>query len=415
MRQKKWSPPFNRSHTTTLLLGGCAFFLAVAVIRFPEEAFAAALKGLAIWWEVLLPAQLPFFILSELLMGLGLVHFLGVLFEPLMRPLFRVPGCGSYVLAVGLTSGNPMGAKLTSRLREQGLITRAEGERLVAFSSTAGPLFMIGTVGVGFFHNAAVGLALAFIHYCSNFIVGILMRFHEPHAPSSPRIETGKGFILARALRAMHRARLRDGRALGQLLADAVISSTNTCLMIGGFLVFFSVILGLLALFQVTEQLAACLGELLRIIGLPPGLAEGFVHGLLEITLGAKALADTTPLSPTVYQLAFLNAIVAWAGLSIHAQVASLLSQTDIRYFPYCVARLLHSVISFVLTLLLWELLQQHMLSWLSIPAFSQLTQANPWLQWRDWPTTFSVSLALFCLLSGLAWLARQRRKSRSQ
>lgn len=411
---RRWSLPFNRSHGMSLLLGGSAFLLAVGVILNPEAAFEASLKGLAIWWEVLLPAQLPFFILSELLMGLGLIHFLGVLFEPFMRPLFRVPGSGSFVLAVGLTSGNPLGAKLTARLREQGLITRTEGERLVAFSSTAGPLFMIGTVGVGFYHNPAVGMALALIHYVSNFIVGVLMRFHEPQAPASPKIEAGRGFILIKALRAMHRARLRDGRSLGQLLADAVLSSIRTSLMIGGFLVFFSVILGLLAVVRVTDQLTGSLGGIMRSIGWPAGPAEGLVNGLLEITLGAKTLADTASSIPPAYQLAFLNAIVAWAGLSIHAQVASLLSRTDIRYFPYCVARILHSVISFVLTLLLWDLLEGRLLAWLSMPAVARLTHANSWLQgWMFWSGTAMLGMSFFFLAGGFAWLVHRWRKSR--
>lgn len=414
MRRKRVYLRIHRSHTVTLLLSSCACFLAATVIVFPEAAFEASLQGLAIWWEVLLPAQLPFFVLSELLLGLGVVHFLGVLFEPLMRPLFRVPGSGSFVLAVGLTSGNPMGAKLTSRLREQGLISRTEGERLVSFSSTAGPLFMFGTVAVGFFHNAAVGIILAAIHYASNFMVGILMRFHEPHSPSSPSIESGQGFLLTRALRAMHRARLRDGRALGQLLSDAVISSIQTCLMIGGFLVFFSVTLRVLSIVHVTEPLAAGLGRLLAHIGWPASLGEGVVHGLLEITLGAKTIAEAGGHPSLIFQLAVLNAVIAWSGLSIHAQVASLLSQTDIRYLPYMMARILHAALSFVLTLLLWDLLEQHVLGWLSMPVFFPITHASPWVQWwMFWAATTGILLTLLLFLGGCAWAIHRVRGNR--
>ena len=105
--------------------------LVISIILFPQEAFEASLQGLNIWWEVVFPANLPFFIAAELLIGFGVVHFLGVLLEPIMKPFFRVPGTGGFVMAMGLSSGYPMGAKLTVRLREQGLITRSEGERLV--------------------------------------------------------------------------------------------------------------------------------------------------------------------------------------------------------------------------------------------------------------------------------------------
>ena len=45
-------------------------------------------------------------------MGMGVVHFIGVLMEPLMRPLFNVPGTGAFVLAMGIASGYPLGAAL---------------------------------------------------------------------------------------------------------------------------------------------------------------------------------------------------------------------------------------------------------------------------------------------------------------
>ena len=39
-----------------------------------------------LFFTVVFPSLLPFFILSEMMLGLGVVHFIGVLFTPLMRP-----------------------------------------------------------------------------------------------------------------------------------------------------------------------------------------------------------------------------------------------------------------------------------------------------------------------------------------
>ncbi len=75
-----------------------ACFMTIAMVEYPKEAFDSAVMGLNLWWNVVFPALLPFFILSEILMGLGVVHFIGVLLEPLMRPLFNVPGVGALVL-----------------------------------------------------------------------------------------------------------------------------------------------------------------------------------------------------------------------------------------------------------------------------------------------------------------------------
>ena len=87
--------------------------------------------------------------MSEIMIGLGVVHFMGVLVEPIMRPVFRIPGEGAFAVVMGLASGYPVGARITARLYQEGMCNSVEGERLVSFANTADPLFMIGAVAVG--------------------------------------------------------------------------------------------------------------------------------------------------------------------------------------------------------------------------------------------------------------------------
>ena len=44
------------------------------------------------------------------------------------------------------------------------------------------------------------------------------------------------------AFSALHQARMKDKRPIGKLMGDAVMSSIHTLLMIGGFIILFSVI-----------------------------------------------------------------------------------------------------------------------------------------------------------------------------
>lgn len=136
----------NRKKLSILLMALVGLFITASLVLYPEESFNAALSGMRIFFDVVFPSLLPFFILSELLMGFGIVHGLSVLLEPLMRPLFNVPGAGAFALSMGLAAGYPMDAIITSRFRKQNLCTRVEGERLLAFSNTADPLFMFGAV-----------------------------------------------------------------------------------------------------------------------------------------------------------------------------------------------------------------------------------------------------------------------------
>lgn len=129
------------------------------------------------WWNIVFPSLLPFFIVSEILISIGVVRFIGVFLEPLMRPVFKVPGAGGFVWAMGMASGFPAGAKLTARLRQENQISRHEAERLVSFSNSSNPLFIFGAVSIGFFQDKNLGLLLAVSHYLGNVFVGLTMRF----------------------------------------------------------------------------------------------------------------------------------------------------------------------------------------------------------------------------------------------
>lgn len=346
-----------QSKLKTLFLGMFALLFAVTLVFYPEIAFKASLRGLKIWWDVVFPAMLPFFITAELLMGFGVVHLLGVFFEPFMRPLFRVPGSGGFVMAVALISGNPMGAKLTTRLREQNLITKEEGERLVSFACTAGPLFIFGAIAIGFFENSSVGMILAVVHYVSCFIVAFFMRFHAREKKLTPsQNHGGKRFI--RAFQAMHRARIADGRPIGQMLGEAVTSAVQTLLMIGGFVIIFSVLIHVFTYVGITALFASVLLPILQLLQLSDIISIPIVAGLLEMTIGSQMISEYTTNASLLIQLAFVSFFLGWNGLSIHAQVASVLSKSDIRYRPYFFARILHSILAFFLTFIFWNLFE---------------------------------------------------------
>jgi len=342
----------DASRRASYLAGAAGLLLTVAVVSYPEESFKASLDGLRLWFDVVLPALLPFFAMSEILLGLGVIHAAGVLLEPLMRPLFRIPGTGGFVVAMGLASGYPLGAKLTGALRRQNLCNREEAERLISFANTADPLFMVGAVAVGMFGLPQLGVTIAAAHYLAVIVVGFLMRYHAGGrmSPPAPR---GRGAILARALDAMAEARRKDARPFGELFRDAVKETVNAMLFIGGCIMMFSVFLRVMTVAGVAGLAAAPVALVLGWLGFDPELAAALVKGAVEITIGsqAAALADADLLAKAVAA----SAIIAWSGLSVHAQVAAMVHGTDIRIAPYLAARLLHAVTAGIFTVLLFE------------------------------------------------------------
>ncbi|KZE74635.1 MULTISPECIES: sporulation integral membrane protein YlbJ [Paenibacillus] len=399
-------------------------FLFILMAAYPQSSLNAGLRGLAIWWDVLFPSLFPFFVISELLLGFGIVHFIGALLDPLMQPLFRVPGCGGFVAAVSCASGYPIGAKLTAKLWEQKWITRIEGERLVAFTTSSDPIFLIGAVSVGFFHKPEIALVLGAAHYGGVLIIGLLMRFHGSRSDKSDTrsershtsqktwsksdntitaVRNKQPGPLRQALSAMHTARLEDGRPLGELLRQAIASSLRLIIVVGGLVVFFCVILEALTNSGLMSGLHLLTASLLTTCGLPPALTESIVGGIFEVTLGAQAAGEAAA-AALPFKVAAAAFVLSWGGLSVHAQVASILNMTNLRYMPFLLARAAHGVISALLALVLWRPLMGQG----SSPVFSPIHDIT-------WSPGFSSAillqslLFLACILAGmlaLSWLS---------
>ncbi|WP_141677983.1 sporulation integral membrane protein YlbJ [Orenia metallireducens] len=372
-----------------------AILFTISLIIFSEQAFDAAVSGLHTWWEVVFPALLPFFIMAEILMGLGVVHFMGTLLEPLMQPVFKVPGVGAFAFAMGLASGYPIGAKITGNLRRKKLCTQAEGERLVSFTNTADPLFMIGAVAVGMFGNAKLGTILALAHYISCLIVGIGLRFYNPKENNQDvsRNNDTEGNIFTRAFSELYQARRKDGRSLGQLIGDATKESLNTLLLIGGYIILFSVLTRVLALVGFTKLITAGIVFVLKPFGFDQSLVLPIISGLFEITNGSHLASQS--MAPLNQKIIITSGIIAWSGLSVHAQVATMINGTDLRMKPYLWARVFHGIIASLVTYFLFEPLEA-ISSNLITPVTSLANRVNYTIGYWDHFTKMSSGLLLF-------------------
>lgn len=324
----------------------CLLFIASLII-FSKAAVNAAAKGLDLWLKIVFPSLFPFFVASELLNGTGFIRAMGVLLEPVMRPLFNVPGCGSFAFLMGITSGYPVGAKITAGMRKENLLTKSEAERLLAFSNNSGPLFIVGAVAVGMFKIPQIGPLLLICHIAACITVGIIFGLL-----SSDRT----------ALSAIHRQRIfrrlktellisAKGRCInfGTAFGDAVKNSVMTLLMIGGFIIFFSVVITLLLKAEIIQAIANAFALVLSPLGIGKEIIASLLSGFFEITTGSN-MAGSVQAASLSQKLAAASIIIGWAGLSVHSQVLSIVSRTDLSMRPYLLGKLLQGIFAGIYT-----------------------------------------------------------------
>lgn len=320
----------------------CIF--TVCLVVFSKSNLGAAKDGLFLWANNIVPSLLPFFIATELLSYTNVVSKLGKILNPIMRPIFHVPGIGSYALLMGIISGYPTGAKIVVNLRNEGLCTKEEAERMIAFSNNSGPLFILGTVGITLFGNSTIGFLLLFTHILACLSVGILFRFWK---------YTNKTTSYSFFNHKNNDKQEVNFSNLGDILGKSILSSIKTVVVIGGFVVLFSVVLSILKNSNVIDILGLILKPFLYVFGIEDfRFSTSIVSGFLELTNGVMQVCSIAckEISINIIICAFL---LGFGGISILLQVYSIISKSDISIKAYFIGKLLHGVLAAFYTFIL--------------------------------------------------------------
>lgn len=305
----------------------CAFIL-IFIFIYPREVMLSAKAGLLLWYNSVLPSIFPFLITSGILIEIGVVRKLGRYLEPVMRPLFNVPGSGAFALVMGSLSGYPLGAKIVADLREKNAVTKEEAQRLISFCNNSGPLFVVGAVGTAILGSVRAGYFILITGYIASLIVGLLFRFYKSGERHNSRVSAQK-YVLSQT----------QPQPFGKILGGVVSRSVETVLQIGGFMLLFSVLISIL---ERSGLLSMC-ANILCVFFVPENLALPVTKGIIEITNGAKAVADT---AVHINQKVIVTSmIISFSGLSIFAQTVSFISKTDISAKVYAFSKILQAAV----------------------------------------------------------------------
>ena len=323
----------SKERVRDMMLGLALLCATLALMLYPQPAMESAKSGLRLCYNVIIPSLFPFFVLSSLVVELGLAGYLGRLLEGLMRPLFRVGGACASAVALGFIGGYPVGAKTAISLYQSGQCTRTEAERLLAFCNNSGPAFILGVVGAGVFASSRVGVLLYLAHAAASCCVGILFRFYK----AGPERRGAKDRPQPQ-FHAQHFTAAFTGS-----IKNSFLSTLNIC----AFVVFFTVVIQLLVRSGFLPGLAGLLGTLLSPFGLTPEWAQRLLTGALEISSGVSTLMGDGSLSGRLVAAAFM---LGWAGISVHCQVLSFLGGSGLSAGTYLAGKLLHGGLSALFT-----------------------------------------------------------------
>ena len=324
-----------------LLLPVILTVFTACLVIFSNTNLSAAKNGLVLWANSIVPSLFPFFVATELLSHTNFTYYLGKILNKFIKPIFNVRGEGSFAFIMGIISGYPIGAKIAANFRQNGICTKEECERLLSFTNNSGPLFIIVTVGITMFGNSTIGILLLVTHLLASITVGFIFRFWKYNVNS--QVIRNNSYINSKDNITLSN--------LGGIIGTSITSSINTILLIGGFVVLFSVIISILQTSQLLDVFANCLNPIFNLLHIPEKFSTGFISGILELTNGLNIICNIPEknLSINIIMASFLLGL---GGISILLQVWSTIAKTDLSIKPYILGKLLHACISAFYTFL---------------------------------------------------------------
>lgn len=294
---------FGRIWLSLALCGVLVWFLAdSAAVRISAQEALQLCAGSVI------PALLPFLIVSDLLISLGFGRWLSPHLAGLMA-LCRLPGCAGSALLLGLLGGYPIGARTAGTLYRQGQLTKAEAERLLTFCNNSNPVFLISVLGVGIFKSVRVGVYLWLIHLLSALLTGLFLR----------------GSAAARSV--PPKAGLSQEVSVTGALVSALSHGAGAMLSICTCVVFFYVLLTPL---------------------------RGLEGPFPTLLIGLTELFSLTPrLTADVPGLVLSAGCAGWSGLSVLVQTAAVLDEYGLSARPCLRGKAVQGLLSALLAWLL--------------------------------------------------------------
>ena len=273
------------------------------------------------------PSLFPMFLISSMLISIGVPEFFGNIFKNITAKLFKAKGEASFVFFMSMLTGFPSSAKYINDLLDKTLINKKEASKILCFTFFSNPLFIINTVGIMFLNNKKLGFLILISHILGNIILGFIVRNFN----KSPRVYNN--INIKKSLNSFS-DNINNTNLFYCLLAS-IKESIKVLTVVFGTITSFLIITSIV---NHTFNLSANFNMLLT--------------SILEVTSGLKAISL---LNVNMYNKALLSVFfISFGGLSVHAQIMNLLIKKDIPYLAFLVSRISHAFIStFILAILL--------------------------------------------------------------
>ncbi len=186
-------------------------------------------------------------------------------------------------------------------------------------------------------------MLLFITHILGSITVGIIFRFWKKN------LATRQQYTISKYDNKLQNITVSN---LGEILGTSIQSAISTILMIGGFVVLFSVVISILNISGITSLVCILLEPVCHFLGIPSQIIASVFTGLFEITNGINMIS-MIKLKNISLNIIVTAILLGFGGLSVLLQVFSIVSKSDLSIKPYVIGKILHGVFAGFYTFLI--------------------------------------------------------------
>lgn len=263
--------------------------------------------------ENLIPSLLPFMILVSLCLSLGIIHIFSYLIQFIFIPLFNLSPTMSSIYFISFFCGYPTNIKIIKEAYEYNYITIEQLQHLLKIASFSSFSFIFISL------NLDHSLLLYFCHIVPSILFAI--SYHKKQKFQSIK-ET---LVLIN----------QPKTTFVNALKNSVTSSLYAFVFILGYMLVFQFISYSLSPFIKNQFILT------------------IIQGILEFSSGSILLLQYKH-NALIY--AFIGFNLSFSGFSVILQSDNLLEGIPYNFKNYLISRIIHGVLSFIITFLIFSI-----------------------------------------------------------
>lgn len=286
------------------------FLCLILLFLHPMLTVSAAANGLMLWYQNILPALLPFAILSNILISSGVFYHISGILYPFIHLLIPCSRNACFPLLSGFLFGFPMGSRICAQMLEENQLSKEEATILFAICNNISPMFIASYI----------------VHDTLRQDSLLLPTFGILYLPP---------LILCRILYAFQRKSITQKETAPRLklnfsIIDAgIMNGFEILCKLGGYIMLFSILL---------EQITFYVPQ--KLLQLPLCIP-------LEVTNGIRQISEEA-FSPQL-DYALILSLTAFGGLCGFAQTYSMVACQKLSMKYYLLVRISLAFCAFLL------------------------------------------------------------------